>query len=132
MVVRESVNTEDLNIKRPRELKFHPIVPCYFRGSRAIRGRRNTPRMKGESLPLLRDQQRERERERETDTWNFRIESNRIEGLLLSFVRRRSIDSKGGVGNLDRSIDTEEASSVVVDTGVITGRPDNWIQLRRN
>lgn len=39
---------------------------------------------------------------------------------------------KGGLRDLDRrTVDTEEGVGSG-GIGVITGRPDNWIQLRRN
>lgn len=53
-------------------------------------------------------------------------ESNRIELPLDRF------SWKGGLRDLDRrSVDTEEGVGGG-GIGVITGRPDNWIQLRRN
>lgn len=122
MVVRESVNTEpgSLNIKRPRELKFHPVIPCYFR-PRDSGTTKRCSRIKRESS-LVRA-------ERERETWNFRVLlPNRIESELP--LDRFSW--KGGLRDLDRrTVDTEEGVGGG-GIGVITGRPDNWIQLRRN
>lgn len=124
MVVRESVNTEpgSLNIKRPRELKFHPVIPCYFR-PRDSGTTKRCSRIKRESSPVVRRAERERE------TWNFRVLlPNRIESELP--LDRFSW--KGGLRDLDRrTVDTEEGVGGG-GIGVITGRPDNWIQLRRN
>lgn len=88
MVVRESVNTEpgSLNIKRPRELKFHPVIPCYFR-PRDSGTTKRCSRIKRESSPCS---SRERERERlGIFACSFRIESN---------PNSLSIDSRGRVG----------------------------------
>lgn len=123
MVVRESVNTEpgSLNIKRPRELKFHPVIPCYFL-PRDSGTTKRCSRIKRESSPCS-------SRERERETWNFRVLlPNRIESELP--LDRFSW--KGGLRDLDRrTVDTEEGVGGG-GIGVITGRPDNWIQLRRN
>lgn len=115
MVVRESVNTEpgSLNIKRPRELKFHPVIPVLLSPARFGNMQRSIARpMKRESLF---DERRDREIFG-VFACPFQIESK----LLSSF--RSILD---GLGNLD----TEEGGGGI---GVITGRPDNWIQLRRN